>query len=218
MPRRRRGRARGWGSEPGLLNDKSAGDCWGPVPGGGEGEGGAGLRATGPERTAEAARDGSQVRVPAPQQARSGRSGARAGEVGCTAPHSVAAWPSAQRAGCGRRRRVTRGCRPLSVPSGPLEKASESGPGAEEMGAAPQPLPFRRSFPFPTNGLCFHFLPFRASSPRIVHFLSSLAAAVGRVRAIIVLQKLISTLRTWTEPGPCPKSCLVCLFLVLSCK
>uniref|UniRef100_A0A673SV00 small monomeric GTPase n=1 Tax=Suricata suricatta TaxID=37032 RepID=A0A673SV00_SURSU len=60
LPRRRRGRARGWGSEPGLLNDKSAGDCWGPAPGGGEGEGGAGLRAAGSVRTAEATRDESQ--------------------------------------------------------------------------------------------------------------------------------------------------------------
>lgn len=58
LPRRRRGRARGWGREPGLLHDKSAGDCWGPAPRGGEGEGGAGLRAAGPVRTAEAARDG----------------------------------------------------------------------------------------------------------------------------------------------------------------
>lgn len=66
LPRRRRGRARGVGKRAGLLNDKSAGDCWGPAPGGGEGEGGAVLRAAGPVRTAEAARDGSQVSVPAP--------------------------------------------------------------------------------------------------------------------------------------------------------
>uniref|UniRef100_A0A9L0S068 small monomeric GTPase n=2 Tax=Equus TaxID=9789 RepID=A0A9L0S068_HORSE len=50
----------GWGSEPGLLNDKSAGDGWGPAPRAGEGEGGAGLRAAGLVRTAKAARDRSQ--------------------------------------------------------------------------------------------------------------------------------------------------------------
>lgn len=40
----------GWRSEPGLLNDKSAGDRWGPAPGGGKGERGAGLRAADPVR------------------------------------------------------------------------------------------------------------------------------------------------------------------------
>lgn len=85
------------------------------------------------------------------------------------------------------------------------------------MGAAPQPFPFRRSFPFPTNGLCFHFLPFRASSPKTVHFLSPLVAAVGRVRAK-VLQKLISTLKLGLNRGHVPKVAeLLGQFLVLSC-
>lgn len=185
------GGALGGGEASQRLNDKSAGDCWGPAPGGGEGEGGAGLRAAGSVRTAEAARDGSQVRVPVPRQARSGRGGARAGEVGCSALRSVTACPRALRVGCGGRRRATRGCRPRSATAGPLERASRlpRRPGAEEMGAAPQPLPFRRSFPFPTNGLCFHFLPFRASSPSMVHFLSPLVAAVGRVRAVVSVAK-----------------------------
>lgn len=108
------------------------------------------------------------------------------------------------------RRRATREQRLREVPWRKLPGLLDLS-GAEEMGAAPQPLPFLCSFPFPTNGLGFHFLPFRASSPRKVHFLSALVAAK-------VLQELVSTLRScvWTERGHVPKVARSVFGLVLA--
>lgn len=100
------------------------------------------------------------------------RGGAWAGEVGCVALSLVSVLPRALRSGLWPaveylaprgRRRATLEQRPREVPGRKppgLPDPSE----AEELGAAPQPLPFRRSFPFPTNGLCFHFL-FTSSAP-----------------------------------------------------
>lgn len=152
------------------LRDKSAGDCWGPAAeeakeragrGGfksgvrvAHGRGGAGrvpgetVRPAGPPRGGLGPRLRKWVRCPASVASRPALSA-----QGCCLRSDT----SRLEAGGGRR-----GSRGQGRPT-PLEKASGllDRFGAEEMGAAPQPLPFRRSFPFPQTASASTSCPLR---------------------------------------------------------